>query len=173
VAIFGRQTERQRLRTAAQESLTIPTFGSAVDCTPWVIGGLWPAELSTPNAQTSGLADYLKSDLQRITRRANNELTSIKRARMPDLARRAHEARVITEARTCALRRIESTLRQQQRRHPPHLPSNCAKRAARTDLDNTHVIAAITDPPPTPTPPAANPAGSDSTGGRHRAPDVD
>jgi hypothetical protein len=34
-------------------------------------------------------------------------------------------------------------------------------------------MAAITDPPPTPTPPAANPAGSDSTGGRHRAPDVD
>jgi hypothetical protein len=82
VAIFGRKTARQHLRTATQESLSIPTFGSAIDCTPWVTGGLWPAELSPPTADKRGLAGYLKTDLQRITRRANNELT-ISRRRCP------------------------------------------------------------------------------------------
>ena len=112
MAIFGRKTARQRLRRATRESLTIPTFGSPVDCTPWVIGGLWPAELSTARAETATLAEYLNADLRRIASSANDELRMIRRARMADSVRQAEEARVINEARGRAERRVESTVRQ-------------------------------------------------------------
>ncbi len=112
MAIFGRITARQRLRRATRESLTIPAFSSPVDCTPWVTGGLWPAELSTTTAETATLAEYLKADLQRITRSANDELRTIQLAGMPDFVRQAEEARVIDEARARAVRRVESTIRQ-------------------------------------------------------------
>jgi hypothetical protein len=111
VAIFGRITARQRLRRATRESLAIPAFSSQVDCSPWVTGGLWPAELSTPTAETGTLADYLKADLQRITDSANDALKVIKRAGMPDPVRWAEEAQVIDEARARAVRRVESTIR--------------------------------------------------------------
>ena len=74
-------------------------------------GGLWPAELTTATAESTTLAEYLKADLQRITTSANDQLKIIKRAGMPDLARRAEEARVIDEARARAVRRVESTIR--------------------------------------------------------------
>jgi hypothetical protein len=64
VAIIGRIWARQRLRKAARESLTIPAFSSPIDCTPWVLGGLWPAELSTITAETATLAADLKDDLE-------------------------------------------------------------------------------------------------------------
>lgn len=112
VAIFGRNTARRRLRRATRESLAIPTFSSPVDCTPWVIGGLWPAELATVNAETSTLAEYLNADLRRIASSANDELRMIRRAGMSDAARQAEEARVINEARSRAERRVESTVRQ-------------------------------------------------------------
>ena len=111
MAIFGRITARQRLRRATRESLAIPAFSSPVDCTPWVTGGLWPAELTTATAESTTLAAYLKADLERITTSANDQLKIIKRAGMPDLARRAEEARVIDEARARAVRRVESTIR--------------------------------------------------------------
>ena len=114
MAIFGRLTARQRLRRATRESLAIPAFSSPVDCTAWVTGGLWPAELSTATPETGTLADYLKADLQRITTSANDELKVIKRAGMPDPVRQAEEARVIDEARARAARRVESTIRHLQ-----------------------------------------------------------
>jgi hypothetical protein len=92
VAIFGRIAARQRLRRATKESLAIPAFSSPIDCTPWVTGGVWPAELSTITAETAPLAAYLRDDLQRITRSANDELKIIKRAGMTDSARQAAEA---------------------------------------------------------------------------------
>lgn len=200
MAIFGRKTARQRLRTATQESLTIPTFGSAIDCTPWVTGGLWPAELSPPTAENRGLAGYLRTDLQRITRRANNELTAITRANIAEPARRAHEARVISDARAYAARRIESTLRQQQViKAAQYRPRNGAAHAAIADLETTRVMSALTALPPatgtagepgpepparpnehhhTPTepfagPPASAPDTAQAPGGRHRVPDAD
>ncbi len=111
-------------------------------------GGLWPAELSTITAETATLAQYLKEDLQRIANSANDELKVIKRAGMTDLARQAEEARVIDEARARAARRVESTIR--------HLHAMEAKLAAeyprppigersRSKLDETQVIAAVTD----------------------------
>jgi hypothetical protein len=111
VAIFGRITARQRLRRATRESLEIPAFSSHFDCTPWVTGGLWPAELSKVTGETAALADYLRADLQRIVRSANDELKIIKRAGMTDSARQAQEARVIDEARARAVRRVQSTVR--------------------------------------------------------------
>jgi hypothetical protein len=111
VAIFGRNTARQRLRRAAQESLKIPAFRSPVDCTPWVTGGLWPAELSTVTAETAPLVKYLKADLQRIVNSANEELKNIRCAGLIDSTRQAEEARVINDARAFAVRRVESTVR--------------------------------------------------------------
>jgi uncharacterized protein DUF5631/uncharacterized protein DUF5632 len=111
VAVFGRNTARQRLRRAARESLKIPTFDSPVDCTPWVTGGLWPAELSTVTADTAPLVKYLKTDLQRIVNSANEELKGIRRAGLASSTRQAEEARVINDARAFAVRRVESTVR--------------------------------------------------------------
>jgi hypothetical protein len=76
-----------------------------------VTGGLWPAELTTATAETGTLAEYLKTDLQRITDSANDALKVIKRAGMPDPVRWAEEAQVIDEARARAVQRVESTIR--------------------------------------------------------------
>ncbi|MBV9722910.1 MAG: DUF5631 domain-containing protein [Mycobacterium sp.] len=111
MAIFGRNTARQRLRRATRESLKIPAFSSPVDCTPWVTGGLWPAELSTVTPETAPLVKYLRADLQRIVNSANEELVSIRRSGLADANRQSEEARVIDDARAFAVRRVESTVR--------------------------------------------------------------
>jgi Family of unknown function (DUF5631)/Family of unknown function (DUF5632) len=111
VAVFGRNTARQRLRRATRESLKIPAFSSPVDCTPWVTGGLWPAELSTVTPETAPLVKYLRADLQRIVNSANEELMSIRRSGLADPLRQEEEARVIDAARAFAVRRVESTVR--------------------------------------------------------------
>jgi hypothetical protein len=146
VAIFGRITARQRLRRATRESLAIPAFSSPVDCSPWVTGGLWPAELSTATAETGTLAEYLRADLQRITDSANDALKVIKRAGMPDPVRWAEEAQVIDEARARAVRRVELTMR--------HLHAVKAAAAAEhprpqerfvgPDIGHTRAIPAVT-----------------------------
>lgn len=156
VAIFGRMTARQRLRRATRESSTIPTFSSPFDCTPWVTGGLWPAELSangSNNDETTRLAAYLKVDLQRIASSANDELRIIARAGLIGSARRTAEARVIDDARARAVRRVESTMR--QLRQLTHQASG----SHRADLDKTQVMPAITDAQPVERP-AAEPTES-------------
>ena len=122
MAIFGRNTARQRLRRATRESLKIPAFSSPVDCTPWVTGGLWPAELSTVTAETAPLVKYLKADLQRIVDSANEELKGIRRAGLAESTRQAEEARVINGARAFAVRRVDSTVRH-LRNMKPKLPT--------------------------------------------------
>jgi Family of unknown function (DUF5631)/Family of unknown function (DUF5632) len=153
VVIFGRITARQRLRRATRQSLAIPAFSSPVDCTPWVTGGLWPAELSTVTAETATLAEYLKADLQRISDSANDELKLIKRAGMPDSVRQAEEARIIDEARVRAVRRVESTIR-----HLDAMKAEAPDERPRAldddegfvvpDLDNTQGVPAVTDEEP-------------------------
>jgi hypothetical protein len=127
VAIFGRNTARQRLRRAAKESLSIPAFKTpAVDCAPWVTGGLWPAELSTVTAETVPLVKYLQADLHRIVTSANEELKKIRCAGLVDAERRAQEARVINDARAFAVRRVESSVRHLRNRttkSPAPLPT--------------------------------------------------
>lgn len=88
----------------------MPIF-NAPDCTPWVIGGLWPAELSTINTETAPLTSHLKDDLQRIVDDANNELNCLRMVGLPHPVRSAHEARIINGARGFAIRRVESTVR--------------------------------------------------------------
>ena len=148
MAIFGRKTARQRLRRAARESLTVPAFSSPIDCTPWVIGGLWPVELSAVSAENATLAEYLGGDLQRIVNSANDELKIIRRAGMADSARQAEEARVIDDARARAVRRVESAVRDLRtataeipaaHRHPERVHD-----FAGIDLAKTQVLRAIT-----------------------------
>ncbi|MCA2253133.1 DUF5632 domain-containing protein [Mycobacterium intracellulare] len=158
MAIFGRMTARQRLRRATRESLAIPAFSAPIDCTPWVTGGLWPAELSTVTAETATLADYLKADLQRIANGANDQLKMLKRPGMTDPARQAAEARVIEEARGRAVRRVESTIRYlhtvQSGAQPPAAPP--ALEGSGADLERTQVLPAVrevddvAEPPPPP-----------------------
>ncbi|MDT5276942.1 MAG: hypothetical protein QOG95_3874 [Mycobacterium sp.] len=136
MAIFGRNTARQRLRRAARESLKIPAFSSPVDCTPWVTGGLWPAELSTVTAETAPLVKYLRADLQRIVNSANEELKTIRRSGLADPERQAEEARVIEGARAFAVRRVESSVRHLRKLtpqlRPQYRPVNGAEETEKT-----------------------------------------
>jgi Family of unknown function (DUF5631)/Family of unknown function (DUF5632) len=165
VAIFGRITARQRLRRATQESLAIPAFSSPVDCTPWVTGGLWPAELCTSTAETATLAEHLRDDLQRISRSANDELRKIRLADMSEFVRRAEEARVIEDARARAVRRVESAIRH-VRAVEPGPPLDGA------DLETTQIIPVVTDAAPAPREAvAAADEELEASEGRHRASD--
>lgn len=112
MAKFGRNSARQRLRKATRQALSIPTFDTPADCTPWVIGGLWPAELETVTRETAVVAEYLKNDLQRIANSANERLRAVQFAGYSEDARRAEEARIISVARAFAVLRVESTVRQ-------------------------------------------------------------
>ncbi|SOX56781.1 hypothetical protein MAAFP003_5492 [Mycobacterium ahvazicum] len=125
----------------------MPAFSSPVDCTPWVIGGLWPAELSTATDETATLAEYLEKDLQRITASANKQLGMVKRAGLTDVGRRAAEARVIDEARARAVRRVESTIRQLElmkaQTRARLQTAQVARRFSTADLEKTQVIPAV------------------------------
>ncbi|OBF25933.1 DUF5631 domain-containing protein [Mycobacterium sp. ACS4331] len=125
MARFGRRAARQRLRKATQQALSIPAFRTPVDCTPWVLGGLWPAELNQVTAETATLATYLRNDLNRIADSANDRLRELAEAGLPEPIRQAEEARVVNVARAFAVLRVESTIRHLRREPvgfvPPHL----------------------------------------------------
>ncbi|MCV7343948.1 DUF5631 domain-containing protein [Mycolicibacterium rhodesiae] len=112
MAIFGRNTARQRLKRATRQALSAPAFDTPPDATPWVIGGLWPAELETVTPATAAVAAHLKNDLQRIADSANERLRALSHADVPDFARRTEEVRIIETARAYAVQRVESTIRQ-------------------------------------------------------------
>jgi hypothetical protein len=139
MAIFGRWAARHRLREATNQSLPAPVDGSLVDCTPWVLGGLWPQELSTAAAQTASLAEHLRTDLRRIADAANGELRRIGRAEMLASARHAAERRVIEAARGAAVARVESTVSRLRTRVPG---SSAADPAAVHDVDTAQLVAA-------------------------------
>ena len=131
----------------------MPAFSSPIDCTSWVIGGLWPAELSTITAENATLAEYLKADLQRIADSANEQLKMIKRAGLTELSRQAEEARVIDEARSRAVRRVESTIRQLHALKggvTAGYPRPSIAESLSPDMDQTHVIPAVTEAEPAP-----------------------
>jgi hypothetical protein len=141
----------------------MPAFSSPIDCTPWVVGGLWPAELSTITDENASLAEHLRSDLQRITSRTNDELKILKRSGMDDAARSAAQTRTIDEARAHAARRVESAIRHLHARKAPARPRHprkpAAERFAHSDLDKTQVIPAVA-PGPEPEPAVEEPAAS-------------
>jgi hypothetical protein len=103
------------MRRATQQALSVPTFRTPADCTPWVLGGLWPAELNRRTPETTTLAEYLKKDLERIATSANEKLRAISESDLGEPTRRAEEARVINVARAFAVLRVESTVRQLRR----------------------------------------------------------
>jgi hypothetical protein len=164
VAIFGRIAARQRLRQATRESLATPSFSSLIDCAPWVTGGLWHGELATLTAENATLANYLRADLQRITRSANDALKLIQRAGLADSARQAREARIIDAARANAVRRVESTIRHvramkaEMLAGPRH--AQVTERFVKTDIDKTRVIPAVAGVEPA----AAPTNGSEAAG---------
>jgi len=93
----------------------VPPFRSDEDCTPWVLAGLWPADLEKITPETQALADYLKTDLQRIADSANERLRAIRAAGLTKPAQQAEESRVLNVARAFAVLRVESTVRQLRR----------------------------------------------------------
>jgi hypothetical protein len=135
-----------------------------------VIGGLWPAELSTITAETTALAEHLKADLERIASGANVEVRTIRRAGMADSSRQATEARVIDEARDRAVRRIESTVRQLHNIPRPKPTEDPRPRVAEslrgTDLDTTQALPIVTEVEPENVEPEDD---ASVEGGRHRA----
>lgn len=133
------------LQVPGGTSAAIPTFSSSLDCTTRVIGGLWPAELSSNTAETATLAEHLKADLHRIVGSANDELMVIWRAGMADSTRRAEEDRVIDRARASAMRRVESAMRELRQitgRVPVEIPR--MRGAGGSDLDTTRLMPAVT-----------------------------
>jgi len=94
------------------EALSEPAFATPADCTPWVIGGLWPVELQNVTPDTVEVAEYLKNDLRRIADSANEKLRALQHRGVPEGAHRAEEARIIEGARAFAVLRVESTVRQ-------------------------------------------------------------
>lgn len=82
-----------------------------MDCTPWVVGGLWPAELSEITAENAALAEYLNDDLQRIVHSTNERLSRLGQSGLVGPARQAEEERVIKLAREHAVLRVQSTVR--------------------------------------------------------------
>lgn len=94
-----------------------------MDCTPWVVGGLWPAELSEITAENAALAEYLNDDLQRIVHSTNERLSRLGQSGLVGPARQAEEERVIKLAREHAVLRVQSTVRHIHnlalRAHPP------------------------------------------------------
>ncbi|CAN5398829.1 DUF5631 domain-containing protein [soil metagenome] len=100
------------MRKATRQALSVPTFRMPDDCTPWVLGGVWPAELNHLTAETASIAEYLKRDLERIAESANHKLRAINDASMPEPVRKAEQSRVIDVSRAFAVLRVESTVRQ-------------------------------------------------------------
>ncbi|GAB1814820.1 hypothetical protein MUNTM_38600 [Mycobacterium sp. MUNTM1] len=101
--------------------------------------------------ETATLAEYLKADLDRIARAANDELKLLKRSGMTDLSRQAAEARVIDAARGRAVRRVESTIRYlhavQSGAQAPAAPEPRAE-PSDADLEKTQVLPAIREVKP-------------------------
>jgi len=140
--------------------MAIPAFSSPVDCTPWVTGGLWPAELASVRPETAELAEHLTIDLERIARSANNELTRLMRAGLPEAVRETEQMRIVDDARARAVRRVALTVRQLRTPKP-------GAGVRPPGLDTTRVMRAVSDATPGP-----EPERSERRGGRHRAADV-
>ncbi|PIB78197.1 vegetative cell wall protein precursor [Mycobacterium celatum] len=154
MAIFGRITARQRLRRAAQESLAIPPFGPAVDYAPWVVGELWPAELSTITPENASVARYLRAELDKIVRSTNEQLRTIRGAGPMGPAQQAEAARVVNSARAFAAERVEAALRQLDKKigdlPTDNLPSISAGPGDGPSAEDTQRLPIITAAPEDP-----------------------
>lgn len=111
MAIFGWVKAWCHYGLPGQPPFKTPAVNSALDCGPWVIGGIWPAELSATNAQTAPLISHLRADLQRIVDAANGQLDEVRRTAGDRSTTRSREARIVNDARAFAEQRVESTVR--------------------------------------------------------------
>ncbi len=143
------------MKRATQQALSVPTFRTPKDCTPEVLGGLWPAELQHVTHENASVAEHLNRDLQRIAGSANEKLRAISEAGLPAPVREAEEARVINVARAFAVLRVESTVRQLRREplgfSPEYLSLGMAANAptrAASPAETTQVVPRYEDPPP-------------------------
>ncbi|KLO27230.1 hypothetical protein ABW16_16610 [Mycolicibacter heraklionensis] len=172
MALFGRRSARQRLRNAARESLTIPAFSAPVDCSSWVLGGLWPAELATITPETAPLADYLNADLQRIAHSANEKLHAISRSDLAGPSRQAAETRVINVARAFAVLRVESTVRQLHKEALEFGREYISLSAAPAPVFPTAEVPAEPVAAPRPADPPEQPSEVPAQRARHRLPET-
>lgn len=126
----------------------MPTFRTPDDCTPWVLGGLWPVELNHVTAETATLAEYLKRDLQRIADSANHRLRMINEAGMAEPMRRAEQNRVIDAARAYAVARVQSTVRQLHREPPPAATTELPRWAGSDEPATVATPVIVAEPEP-------------------------
>lgn len=159
VAVFGRRSWRRRGQKSPEQTPPIPAFRATMDCTPWVLDGLWPVELNTGGPETTPVADYLKRDLQRIADSANQRLRVIAGAGLDEETRRAEESRVFNVARAFAVLRVESTVRQLRREPIGFEPTADALPPAVVDAE----VDTAAPPPREPAPPGES--------GRHARPE--
>lgn len=82
------------------------------DCTALVLDGVWPYELARPRPETAQLARYLDRDLRAIVERTNEQLALLGRLNLAPIEQRAAEERFIRVAKSMAVLRVESTVRQ-------------------------------------------------------------
>ncbi len=157
VAVFGWSLRRRRGQKSPGQAPPIPAFRSTMDCSPWVLEGLWPIELSAGGPETTPVADYLKRDLQRIADSANQRLRVIAGAGLDEANRQAEEARVFNVARAFAVLRVESTVRQLRREPIGFEPVTAILPAAVVDAEP---VRSAPPPEPEPSPEPAPPPES-------------
>lgn len=119
VRLVGWLSSRRRLRRSTERALAEAridpaphTVQDARDCRAQVLQGLWPPEFSVANPGTEVLADHLRLDLKKIAENANERIRKLPASGWHGEALRAEEARLVEVARTFAVQRVESTLRQ-------------------------------------------------------------
>lgn len=124
----------------------MPTFRTPEDCTPWVLGGLWPIELNELTAETATVAEYLKRDLQRIADTANHRIRAISEAGLSAPVQLADQQRVIDAARAFATKRVDSTVRQLHTVLPRHPAPPTAPDAAVLEVAVPDAAEEVTAP---------------------------
>ncbi len=160
VAFFGWLSKR-RGQKRIEQLPPVPAFRATMDCTPWVLDGLWPSELNAagPGTEpgTEPVAGYLERDLRRIADSANQRLQVIAAAGLDEDTRRTEESRVFNVARAFAVLRVESTVRQLRREPIGFEPVGHALAAPRDVVVEPEVIEPEAPPEPAAGPEAAAP----------------
>lgn len=82
------------------------------DCSSAVLDGLWPYELMIARPETEAIAHHLRESLLKIAETANQNLRELYQRPMSPPQRQAEEWRIINVARSFAVLRVESTVRQ-------------------------------------------------------------
>lgn len=82
------------------------------DCSSAVLDGLWPYELMIARPETEAIAHHLRDSLLKIAETANQNLRELYQRPMSPPQRQAEEWRIINVARSFAVLRVESTVRQ-------------------------------------------------------------